>query len=142
MLLDFLHNACSSVEGLFLIFTIIVFGSYFIQGIASAIILQSYMKKHSLQDDTNLLQSQYMPTIALLAPAYNESAVITQSVRSLLSVRYFNIEIVIINDGSKDDTLEKLISNFDMHKHEVRKYNHLKTEEIRGIYKTSNPVSF
>ncbi|MDP1931019.1 MAG: glycosyltransferase [Gammaproteobacteria bacterium] len=52
------------------------------------------------------------PPISLIAPAYNESASIVESTRSMLSIRYPHCEVLVVNDGSKDDTLDKLIKNF------------------------------
>jgi cellulose synthase/poly-beta-1,6-N-acetylglucosamine synthase-like glycosyltransferase len=54
------------------------------------------------------------PPISLIAPAYNESLNIVESTRSLLSIRYPHYEVIVVNDGSKDDTLQKLIDNFDL----------------------------
>lgn len=54
------------------------------------------------------------PPIALLAPAYNEALTIVESVRSLLSLHYPNFEIVVINDGSSDQTLRVLIDAFEL----------------------------
>lgn len=48
------------------------------------------------------------PPIALLAPAYNEAQTIEQSTRSLLGLDYPDFEVIVINDGSKDETLEVL----------------------------------
>lgn len=54
------------------------------------------------------------PPIALLVPAYNEEASIVDSVKALLALRYPKMEVVVINDGSRDDTLGVLIETFHL----------------------------
>ncbi len=46
----------------------------------------------------------FKPLISIVISAYNEETVLTNTVRSLLSSYYRNFEIIIVNDGSKDDT--------------------------------------
>ncbi len=48
----------------------------------------------------------YKPKVSVLVPAYNEGAVLQKSVHSLLASRYKRLEVVIIDDGSTDDTLQ------------------------------------
>jgi cellulose synthase/poly-beta-1,6-N-acetylglucosamine synthase-like glycosyltransferase len=62
----------------------------------------------------NLLKSESIPPITILAPAYNEEAGILPSVRSMLNLSYPHVEVVVINDGSKDGTLQKMIDEFHM----------------------------
>jgi cellulose synthase/poly-beta-1,6-N-acetylglucosamine synthase-like glycosyltransferase len=52
--------------------------------------------------------------IALLVPAYNEEATISESIRSMLSLQYPDFEVIVINDGSKDGTMDALIEAFDL----------------------------
>ncbi|PLS18134.1 glycosyl transferase [Bacillus sp. M6-12] len=52
--------------------------------------------------------------VSILVPAYNEEAGIVQSVRSLLSINYPQFEVVVINDGSKDRTLNMMIEHYQM----------------------------
>ncbi len=74
------------------------------------------------------------PPIALLAPAFNEALTIVQSVRSLLSLQYPNFEVIVINDGSKDATLQVLIDTFGLRPIN-RHYNlEIDHQEIRAVY--------
>jgi cellulose synthase/poly-beta-1,6-N-acetylglucosamine synthase-like glycosyltransferase len=74
--------------------------------------------------------------ISILVPAYNEEAGIYDSVRSLLNIHYHEFEIIVINDGSKDDTLAVMIEKFNMKA--VRKViqTNILTKHIRGVYRS------
>ena len=64
-----------------------------------------------------LLWSRYAhiaPPITVLAPAYNEAATIIESVEALLALEYPAFEVIVVNDGSSDDTLQKLVDRFDL----------------------------
>lgn len=58
------------------------------------------------------IHSEYMPKISILTPAYHEERVIVGLVESLLQLEYSNYEIIVINDGSIDRTLELLQTHF------------------------------
>lgn len=60
------------------------------------------------------LNSAFTPPLSIIVPAYNEEVGIVSSIRSLLSINYREYEIIVVNDGSKDNTVEKLIREFDM----------------------------
>lgn len=74
------------------------------------------------------------PPVTMLVPAYNETATIVESVRALLSLRYPNVEAVVINDGSTDDTLQELIHSFSMRRADLVYQPAIPTKPIRGIY--------
>ncbi|MDI6844904.1 MAG: glycosyltransferase [Candidatus Saccharicenans sp.] len=71
---------------------------------------------------------------SVIVPAYNEEKTIIESVRSFLSLEYPVYEVIVVNDGSKDATLEKLIRHFRLEKSKRVFRRVLKTENIRGIY--------
>ncbi|WP_344705936.1 glycosyltransferase [Sphingomonas swuensis] len=89
---------------------------------------------------SSLLWQRYAnraPPIAVLAPAFNEEVTIVESVTSLLALHYPEFEVVVINDGSKDGTLQRLIDHFDVHpidRYYDRTVGH---QPIRGLY--ANP---
>lgn len=74
------------------------------------------------------------PPIALLAPAFNESLTIAQSIRSLLSLQYPSFEVVVINDGSSDDTLAVLIETFGLSRIQRHHDSEIPHQPIRGLY--------
>lgn len=78
------------------------------------------------------------PPIALLAPAYNEEPTVVESVRSLLALHYPNFEIVVINDGSKDRTLDVLIEAFELRPIERHYDLAVSCQPIRGVYAAAN----
>lgn len=78
--------------------------------------------------------AQFMPTVTLLVPAYNEEVTIVESVRSLLRLRYPAYEIVICNDGSKDKTVDVLLRAFRFVRAELEYSDFLATARIRAFY--------
>lgn len=96
------------------------------------------LRKHSQADDTEsgwqLLTSEIPLPISLLVPAYNEEAVIVDSVRAMLSMEYTESEVIVINDGSTDDTLGVLTRAFDLRP--VHRASDLSVPHapIRGFY--------
>jgi cellulose synthase/poly-beta-1,6-N-acetylglucosamine synthase-like glycosyltransferase len=51
---------------------------------------------------------------SLLVPAYNEATGIVSAVQAMLALRYPVFEVVVIDDGSTDDTFERLRAEFDL----------------------------
>ena len=83
---------------------------------------------------SELFASNYAPPISVVVPAYNESSTIAVSVRSLLALRYPMHEVVVTNDGSKDDTLEVLKKEFGLQESDQPVWQQIETATIRGVY--------
>lgn len=82
----------------------------------------------------NKIEHDYYVPVSILMPTYNNAKVIVSRVKMLFSLDYKLYEVIVINNGSSDDTLEKLKKEFTLKKVE-RPYNkRLKTEKIKGIY--------
>lgn len=63
----------------------------------------------------NILPSDYYVPITIIVPAYNEEVTVAETVKSLLALEYRSYEIIVVDDGSNDNTSGKLIDTFDMH---------------------------
>ena len=98
-------------------------------------------KKNNLESYTkNLLRkSPYTPGVSIIAPAYNEELTIVENVRSLLAQEYPLFEVIIVNDGSKDSTLQKLIDNFDLVEVPYAYVAQLKTKPYKRMFKSTRP---
>lgn len=99
-----------------------------------------YLRKSSFTDYSIMAVSPHTPSISILAPAYNEGATIIENVRSLLSIHYNKMELIVINDGSKDDSLARLIEAYELEQVSWLVTQHITTKPVRGVYKSKNPV--
>ena len=72
--------------------------------------------------------------ISIIAPAHNESAVVLDSLQSFLNLRYPVYEVVLVNDGSTDDTLEKVIKEYGLQKSVFPVRKQVPCAKIRGVY--------
>ena len=125
--------------GIFL-YAVTLLTAYLLIGVASVGESRKYLHKNEFSDFRLLATSSHAPSISILAPAYNEGATIIENVRSLLSLHYGDLEVVIINDGSKDDCLQKLIDGYDLVKIERHVQYRIATKEVRGVYKSRKAV--
>ncbi len=88
-----------------------------------------------LKKKTMLFERSMLHSISVLAPAYNEELSIIDSVNSLLNLNYPDYELIVINDGSKDLTLQKLIQHFQLERKSIEHLETIPTRKIRGVYK-------
>ena len=129
------------IQYLFFGFALTAILSYIILAIISAFETIDYMKKNSFVNYKEILSSSISPSISIIAPAYNETLNIVENVRSLLSNHYVNYDVIIVNDGSKDDSLEKLIKAYDLVKVDYEINNQIPTKPLReGVFKSTNPA--
>jgi len=87
-------------------------------------------------DFQRLMQSDALPPITMLVPAYNESATIEASVTAMLTLEYRSYEVVVVNDGSKDDTMEQLRHAFDLYEVPRIYPETIPTKPLRGVYRS------
>ncbi|MDQ6813587.1 MAG: glycosyltransferase family 2 protein [Bacteroidota bacterium] len=97
-------------------------------------------KKNSSTDYSLIATSEHGPSVSIIAPAHNEGVGIIENVKSLLAMYYNNLEIIIVNDGSTDNSLQKLIKAYDLYKTDFFVENLLQSKPVRGVYKSLNPV--
>ncbi len=97
------------------------------------------IKRHMQGARARWLPRSFRPLqtpVSVLVPAYNESATVVASVHSLLQLDYPEFEIIVVNDGSRDDTLQQLIQAFELEEFPEIYRRSLATKPVKAIYRS------
>ncbi len=114
---------------------ILLNGCYLALNLLSIFALQRN-KEEKLLDELPQVFTGLEPGISLLVPAYNEEATITASVRSMFQLTYSDFEIIVINDGSRDSTLDVMKREFSLLPFPEAPRDGLPTKPVRAIYRS------
>ena len=101
--------------------------------------IRRYKWKFTKKEDKILKESPFVPGISVIAPAYNEEKTIIANVRSMLTLDYPLFEVVIVNDGSTDKTLDLLIDEYELVETPFAYIEKIRTKPFRRILKSTNP---
>ncbi|WP_377890958.1 glycosyltransferase [Alkalihalobacillus sp. R86527] len=110
---------------------------YLILFIISAVQLRKEHNIDQFEQYEEIVDSSFSPPVSILVPAFNEETGIVPSVRSLLSINYPGFEVVVINDGSKDGTLQTVIDSFSMVKVEKTIRKMVSSKDIKHVYQST-----
>lgn len=100
--------------------------------------LRLYLKRtqYNRYENEDIVTSELTPPVSILVPAFNEEKNILVSLTSFLNVNYPEYEVIVINDGSKDHTFNRLIDHFQLVSTNQPIRNQIHTEEIYGVYRS------
>ncbi|SFG46752.1 Glycosyltransferase, catalytic subunit of cellulose synthase and poly-beta-1,6-N-acetylglucosamine synthase [Duganella sp. CF458] len=93
--------------------------------------------QEAILDDLPQVYSALEPPISMIVPAYNEAATIVTSIRSMLQLSYSEMEVVVINDGSTDQTLQVMIDEFGLVPFPEAYRIQLETKPVKAIYRST-----
>ncbi len=123
-----------------LFFAIVLMSSYLILAFISVIALIKYLKENKFINYKVIKASDLAPHLSLIAPAYNEEKTIRENVHSLLTLNYNNYEVIVVNDGSLDNSLETLINAYNLEEIKHDYNQRIKSQEVKAVYKSKNPA--
>jgi cellulose synthase/poly-beta-1,6-N-acetylglucosamine synthase-like glycosyltransferase len=78
--------------------------------------------------------SPLIPPISLIVPAHNEEGTVIDAVESFLSLDYLDLEVIVVNDGSTDETLSKLQDHFQLVAADLVYVKEVPCQTVRGLY--------
>jgi cellulose synthase/poly-beta-1,6-N-acetylglucosamine synthase-like glycosyltransferase len=133
--LDFLFHLVSN--GI-LVYFLLINSFYLLFVVLSLVGILRYQRLTSYVRMNEIFTLPLAKPISIIAPAYNEEQGILESVRSLLTLEYPLYEVIVVNDGSTDGTLEKLIGAFDLKRTNRVFRKSIETAPVCGIYLSSS----
>jgi cellulose synthase/poly-beta-1,6-N-acetylglucosamine synthase-like glycosyltransferase len=124
------------LETAILVYFLLVNGWYLLLLVSAGYEMREYVLLARGRARWRLMGSRAAPSISMLAPAYNEAATISESVRGLLALYYPNLEVVVVNDGSKDETVQVLMETFDLAPIHPIYQKRIRSKDIVGLYRS------
>ncbi len=121
-------------NGAVIYYFVLLNGVYLVLFFISLVQVIRFVNRTFFSDYEQILRSDMTWPISIVVPAHNEARNIVETVRSLLNVQYGQFEIIVVNDGSTDETLRRLIETFDLKKTDRIYHRTLPTGPVLGLY--------
>jgi cellulose synthase/poly-beta-1,6-N-acetylglucosamine synthase-like glycosyltransferase len=134
---DLLRFLDTAVGNLILVYFLLINTFYFLFNVLSLAGILRYRRMVTFVRFGEIFRMPIVKPVSVIVPTHNEEQGVIESVRSLLSLRYPVFEVIVVNDGSTDTTLAKLIEAFDLRLSKSVFRKSLETKPVRGIYRSA-----
>ena len=125
-----------SLQWFFLAYFILINLGYLAQNVIAALGIRRYLQTADQYAGEGAFSALDVP-ISIVMPAYNESVSIITSVKALLQLEYPDFELVVVNDGSNDDTLQKMIEAFRMREYPEAYRKRVPCQPVKTMYRST-----
>ena len=125
-----------AIEAMLFVYFVAINGYYLVTGLVALARLPWFVKLHAA-DPVRRTRSTFDQPVSVIVPAYNEREIIADAVRSMLSFDYAHFEVIVVNDGSNDDTLAVLHEAFELEPYDGVYRVALQTKDVRAVYQSA-----
>jgi len=119
---------------LILFYFLIIVTIYIFLNLISFVKISKHAKRIKYVNLKEIFRLHNFKPITIIVPAYNEREGIVQCVYSLLQLEYPDYQIIVVNDGSTDGTLEQLFENFKIRQASFTPYYEIASQPIKAVY--------
>ena len=114
MLVDWLRRALHVTDLTIMMYFFLINGSYLVLTLLAAVESWRHLRRSGHAGLDTTYRSRLAQPVSVLVPSFNEAAGIVAATRAMQALRYPEFEIIIIDDGSTDDTFDRLQAAFDL----------------------------
>ncbi|WP_324719575.1 glycosyltransferase family 2 protein [Salinimicrobium sp. HB62] len=111
---EFLQSIYVKISWIFFVYGALLLTVYFLGVILSARAVKRNKRRARFLEVKDIVSATDIPSVTLVAPAFNEGLTIVENVKSLLSIQYPFYELIVVNDGSKDNSMQLLIEEYKL----------------------------
>ncbi|MES2328258.1 MAG: glycosyltransferase [Bacteroidota bacterium] len=137
---NFLNQFFTSYQNLVFIYCCAIYTVYAMLTFFSYLSIIANRRRNRIREKLVMIQSPLSPGISIITAAFNEEMTIIHNVRSLLNMNYPLFEVIIVNDGSTDQTLGKLVKEFQLTEVAFAYNYFIACTEVQQVYKSENPA--
>ncbi len=116
-----------------LVYYVIINGTYFSLLFTSSLATEQH-RRANWADPVSPVDPTTAPPVSVVVPAFNEASNIVESITSLLNLSYVSHEVIVIDDGSTDDTLQRLIDAFELVEVDLIYRAHIPTQPVKRFF--------
>lgn len=120
------------------VYFLLVNGTYLFLNIKAYFSIKEYWSARETVEFENMFQSEFYKPVSIIIPAYNEEVTIVENVISILALQYPEYELVVVNDGSQDNTLAELKAEFNLVVSSRSYRKDIETEQVREVYDSAD----
>jgi len=129
-----IQDTLSAFNGFVLFYFIALNSIYLGLFVISLFDVLKFVRRTFFSDYRQIMQSDMTWPISVLIPAHDEEKTIVETVRSMLMINYGEFEIIVVNDGSNDKTLRRLIEVYELRRTDRPYKRAIPTTSVRAVY--------
>lgn len=122
--------------GFILVYFIVLHAIYLFLVLVGSVQIRKYNKGITFAEFERIARSDLSMPVSIIVPAHNESAIIVNTAENLLRLNYPTHEVIVVDDGSTDRTLDVLIDHFKLRRVEKHGPKRLETEKVKAVFES------
>lgn len=124
------------VLGFILVYFVLLHAVYLILVLVGSLQIRHYNRGLTFAEFERIAKSDLTMPVSVIVPAHNEASIIVSTTENFLRLNYPAHEVIVVDDGSTDRTLDVLIEHFHLRRVDRHGSKRIATEKVRAVYES------